>query len=149
MFKRTEYVTKREGLLFHDWKSVAVAVEQLLVNGYQVYMTAKDTYNAKYGGVHKEYRLHFLNRDFDYETFEISDNYKEYEVDGVHYTDVRQRIEIDGFDGAAKMLKALLDNEYELFIWSDGETFGGTQPLGFVIEFVHMNEPAKIERVDL
>ena len=52
------------------------------------------------------------------------------------------------WDQAEKIAEQLVDNDYEIYIWTDGETFGGTQPKNYTIHFVHINDHLEIELVE-
>lgn len=150
MFKKTEYVTKRLGLKFDNWNDAAKTADQLLANGYQVFMIANPhKYHERKGGFYTEFELHFVQPDWDYEKFGVNDNYREYEIDGKHFTETREDINIEGWSGTAQVAEALLKNNYSLYIWTDGHIVGDQKELNYVIVMVHESENSVIERVEL
>ena len=137
--RRVEYFEKREPIVVKDWRAAKTILFGLLDNGYRVVVNRERiTYTTNY-----EYLISFINPNWDEATFEVSGDYEGQEmVDGSILKEYKQSINSIDWDNAEKMGQALVDSDYTIMIWTDGETFGGTKPKNYTIHFVHKEDHA-------
>lgn len=137
MFRKITYVEKRESITVNDWDAAKTIAENLLDGGYKVRINrAKLMYNLKY-----QYNIDFINPEWDEADYEVSGDYEALElVDGSVMKAYKQSINSLNWAGAEKIAQALVDNDYDIYIWTDGETFGGTMPKNYTIHFVSKDD---------
>lgn len=136
--RRVEYFEKRESIVVSGWGAAKTIAFNLLEGMYQVaIIRQRKPYSLGY-----EYLIDFIHPEYDGAEFEVTGDYNEDDlIDGSILLSYKQKIGSVDWDGAEKMAEALVDNDYHIYIWTDGETFGGTMPKNYTIHFVHEDDP--------
>ena len=131
--RKVEYKEKRESIVLSDWDAAQILIVGLLDSDYNVVVKREQ---KKYGRDYL-YLIDFINPEWSGESFVVSGDYEDIELkDGSIIRPYKQAINSINWDVGEKMAKALVDNDYVIMIWTDGETFGGTQPKNYTIHFV-------------
>ena len=145
MFKRREYKENRESVVLKDWADVEAIAFGLLESDYKV----KIGRSRVLGTLDYFYKIDFVNPAWDNADFTITGDYSEEVLEnGTSYMEYKQSMNSINWDQTQKISERLVDNDYEIYIWTDGETFGGTQPKNYTIHFVHINDHLEIELVE-
>ena len=145
MFKRREYKENRESVVLKDWADVEAIAFGLLESDYKV----KIGKSRVLGTLNYFYKIDFVNPAWDGADFTITGDYSEEVLEyGTSYIEYKQSMNSINWDQTQKISERLVDNDYEIYIWTDGETFGGTQPKNYTIHFVHINDHLEIELVE-
>lgn len=137
MLRRTEYKEKRESIVVSGWGAAKMLAFNLLEGDYQVAITRqKRHYSLEY-----EYHIDFIHPEYDGVKFEITGDYEEEDLtNGSVLVTYKQKIGSVDWNGAEQMAQALVDNDYHIYIWTDGETFGGTMPKNYTIHFARKDD---------
>lgn len=145
MLRRTEYKEKRESVIVSNWHAAKTIAFGLLESGYNVRIGR----SRVLGTSDYAYKIDFVNPEWDGADFAVTGDYDEIEtIENITYVEYKQSMNSINWDQTEKIAEQLVDNDYEIYIWTDGETFGGTKPKNYTIHFVHINDHLKIELVE-